>query len=115
MFNLSKRERFIILFLVASLAAGSAIAFYQKSNSIIDVKIRSFDHEGLSSGVKKININDADETALMRLPGVGKALAGRIAEYRIRQGSFRYIEEIKKVKGVKENLFVKIKDNITVE
>ncbi len=115
MFNLSKRERFIILFLVAFLAAGSAIALYQKSNSIVDVKIRSFDHEGLSGSVKKININDADEVVLMRLPGVGKALAGRIAEYRTLQGDFRSIEEIKKVKGIKEDLFVKIKDNISVE
>lgn len=115
MFNLSKRERFIVLFLVAFLAAGSAITLYRKSNSIVDVKIRAFDYEGMAGSINKININEADQTVLMRLPGVGKALAGRIAEYRIRQGSFRSIEEIKKVKGVKENLFVKIKDNITVE
>lgn len=115
MFNLSKRERFIVLFLIAFLVAGSAITLYRKSNSVVDVKIRAFDYEDLSGSVKKININNADESVLMRLPGVGKALAGRIVEYRNRQGNFRSIEEIKKIKGVKESLFVRIKDNITIE
>lgn len=115
MFNLSKRERFIILSLVALLAAGTALMAFRKSNSIVDVKIRAFGQEDISSSVRKININEADGVALERLPGVGKTLAGRMIEYRARQGGFRSIEEIKKVKGVKESLFLKIKDSITVE
>lgn len=115
MFNLSIKERFIILFLVAALFMGSAIILYKKSNSVIDVKIRSFGDERTDNSTKKININEADEIDFMRLPGIGKPLASRIVGCRTKEGNFRYIEEIKKVKGVKEGLFEKIKDKITVE
>jgi len=115
MFNLEKRERFIILFLIATFLAGLSIMLYRKSNPIIDVKIRAFDYAHSSGTIKKININEADETTLAGLPGVGKSLALRIIEYRVSKGDFRYIEEIKKVKGIKDNLFEKIKDNITIE
>ena len=77
MFNLSSRERFIILFLIAVLLAGISVALYQKSNSVIDVKIRAFETADDNAGIGKININDADETDLMRLPGVGQALSRR--------------------------------------
>lgn len=115
MFNLSTRERFIILFLIAVLLIGLSVILYQKSNPIVDVKIRAFDHEDTTAQPEKININEADEATLMRLPGVGKSMALRIIEYRNREGNFRFIEEIKKVKGIKDNLFEKIKDNITIE
>ncbi len=115
MFNLEKRERLIILFLAAMLLTGLTIMLYQKSNSITDVKIRSFDYEAAPGNVKKININEADEAVLMGLPGVGKSLAGRIIEYRDKEGRFRSVEEIKNVKGIKNSLFEKIKDNITIE
>jgi len=115
MFNLDKRERFIILFLVTTLLAGMAVAAYKKSNSVIDVKIRAFENTGTDAGIRKININDADEAGLMRLPGVGKSLSRRIIEYRAGSGSFSSIDELKKVKGVKDALFEKIKDKISVE
>ena len=115
MFNLSVRERFIALFLIVILLAGLSITLYQKYNSVVDVKIRAFDQDNLASGIKKININEADETDLARLPGVGKSLAQRIIEYRNRAGNFRAIEEIKKVRGIKDSLFNKIKDSIAVE
>lgn len=115
MFNLEKRERFIIIFLIALLLAGLSIIFYQKFNPVTDVRIRAFEYEGTSGGIKKININESDLTALTRLPGVGKSLAGRIVEYRNKVGNFRSVEDIKKVKGIKENLFEKIKDSITIE
>lgn len=115
MFNLEKGERFIILFLLVVLLMGLSAVLYQKSNSIIDVRIRAFDYSGEPAGIKKININDADESTLMRLPGIGKSTARRIAEYRDTEGPFRSVEEIKKIKGIKDNLFNKIKDKIAVE
>lgn len=115
MFDLEKRERLIILFLIAALLGGLSIIFYQKYNSVVDVKIRSFDYQGIVKEGVKLNINQADEAALMRLPGVGKSLAGRIIEYRAVTGNFRSIEDIKKVKGIKDNFFEKIKDKIDIE
>ena len=114
MFNLEKRERLIIIFLGVILLTGLSITLYQKSNSIIDVKIRPFGL-GADNGIEKININEADELSLIRIPGVGKSLAVRIVEYRDKKGPFRSVEEIKKVKGIKDSLFEKMKDSISIE
>lgn len=116
MFNLEKREIFIILSLLAVLLVGLLVCFHQKSAPSIDVEINSFAPDGGSLiQTKKININEADIETLSGLKGIGKTLAARISEYRTKNGNFRSIEELKKVKGVGEKLFEKIKDNITIE
>lgn len=61
-----------------------------------------------------ININTADEKELQNIKGVGPALAGRIIEYRENNGAFKSIEEIKKVRGIGEKTFEKMRDSITV-
>lgn len=50
----------------------------------------------------------------MTLRGVGSARAEDIIRYREKHGGFQKIEEIKKVSGIKETTFEKIKDQITV-
>ena len=62
----------------------------------------------------KININKASKEELMSLPGVGESRAEDIIRYREEQGSFQNIEDIMRVSGIKEGLFEKIKDLITV-
>lgn len=59
----------------------------------------------------KISINSASKEELDLLPGIGEALADRIIQYRT-QKQFLCLEDIKKVDGIKELLFNKIKDNI---
>lgn len=61
-----------------------------------------------------ININTADETELKKIRGVGPVIAGRIIEYRTNNGAFQSIEEIKKVRGIGEKTFEKMRDSITV-
>ncbi len=61
-----------------------------------------------------IDINTADEKALDSLPGVGPAMAKRIIEYRTTNGAFQNIEDLKKVKGIGEAKFAKMKDRVTV-
>lgn len=61
-----------------------------------------------------ININTADEKELQSIRGVGPVIAGRIVEYRTQNGAFNSIEEIKKVRGIGEKTFEKMKDSITV-
>ena len=65
-----------------------------------------------SSQQEKININTAGAAELDKLPGVGPALAGRIIEYRNANGLFKDGEELKKVKGLGESKYEKIKDKI---
>lgn len=62
----------------------------------------------------KVNINTAAKEELMTLPGVGEAKAALIVEYREEHGSFRAIEDIMNISGIKEGLFGKIKDYIKV-
>lgn len=61
-----------------------------------------------------ININTASEELLCTLPGIGSGKAKSIVTYRTEQGSFAKIEDIMKVEGIKEGLFEKIRDRITV-
>ena len=56
-----------------------------------------------------ININTEELDAL---PGIGPAMAKRIIEYRETEGAFTAIEDIKKVKGIGEAKFEKMKDKI---
>lgn len=62
----------------------------------------------------KININTATLGQLETLNGIGSTLAGRIVDYRQSSGPFKTIEDIMKVKGIKQGIFDKIKDQITV-
>ena len=62
-----------------------------------------------------ININTADEKELQKIRGVGAVIASRIIEYRKSNGLFKSIDEIKKVRGIGEKTFEKMKDSITVQ
>ena len=59
-----------------------------------------------------VNINTADEKELDKLPGIGPAMAKRIVEYRMENGAFQAPEEIKRVKGIGDAKYEKMKDKI---
>lgn len=61
-----------------------------------------------------ININEAPESELVRLNGIGEVKAAAIVEYRRNNGNFRRIEDILNVSGIGEKTFEKIHDQITV-
>ena len=65
-------------------------------------------------GEGKININTASKEVLMGLPGVGESKAEQIISYRENHGLFKCIEDIMSISGIKEGLFEKIKEYITV-
>ena len=71
--------------------------------------------EKQSSADGKVNINTADAGELMSLSGVGEAKAEAIIRYREEKGGFRSIEEIMSIEGIKEGVFQKIKDKISVD
>ena len=62
----------------------------------------------------KVNINTASESELSTLNGIGSSKAKAIIEYRTKNGNFKTIEDIKKVSGISESIYAKIKENITV-
>lgn len=62
----------------------------------------------------KININTAGKEELMTLTGVGEAKAQSIIAYREEHGGFRSVEELMQIEGIKEGVFNKIKEDITI-
>ena len=63
----------------------------------------------------KANINTASAAQLALLPGVGDKLATEIINYRTAKGNFKTIEDIKKVSGIEDKKFEKMKNNIAIE
>jgi competence protein ComEA len=61
-----------------------------------------------------ININTATLEQLESLPGIGPTRAQAILDYRQQNGNFGSIEDIQKVKGIKQGEFSKIKEMIKV-
>ena len=121
MFDLEKRERAIIIFLVTVLLLGLTAIVYRKAHNAIKLEIKSFSLEKEpiktvspdTRGV--ININEAGLEELMKLKRIGKTLAERIIDYRNSKGRFNSVSEIKNVKGVGDSTFEDIKNNISVE
>ena len=62
---------------------------------------------------EKVNINTASVEDLTTLPGVGKAYAERIVEYREKNGPFKKVEDLLNVRGIGEKTFERIRDRIT--
>lgn len=62
----------------------------------------------------KVNINTASKHQLMTIPGIGEAKADAIIAYREANGQFLSIEEVKKVEGIKDGVFTKMKEYIVI-
>ena len=62
--------------------------------------------------VGRININTATVTELDTLPGIGKATAQSIVDYRLQHGPFQVIQEIQNVPGIGPATFAGIQDYI---
>lgn len=62
----------------------------------------------------RININTASEAQLCNIPGIGATRAAAIIAYRESHGGFQTPEDIMKVSGIKEGMYEKIKDSISV-
>ena len=67
-----------------------------------------------SGAGSKININTADPGQLDKLPGIGAATANKVIEYRNANGPFHSLDDLKKVSGIGEAKYTKLKDRITI-
>lgn len=121
---LTRQEKYIIAFLVVGAICGVSYSYYKKSHPPIDLRFREqveLDNvlqeelDGLLKEAKTVNLNDATLEELIKLKGIGPALAHRIIEHRIQNGPFKDRSEIKKVPGIGPEKFDAIKDYIVIE
>jgi competence protein ComEA len=63
---------------------------------------------------EKINVNTASAEELTALPGIGKAYADRIVEYREKNGPFKKVDDLLNVRGIGEKTLERIRDRVTV-
>ena len=61
-----------------------------------------------------VNLNTATVAQLETLPGIGKATAERILEYRQKNGGFKKVEDLMNVRGIGEKSFLKLKPFLTI-
>ena len=61
-----------------------------------------------------VNLNRATQAELMTLSGIGESKAKEIIRYRESRGGFQKPEDLMNIPGIKEGVFHKIRDQITV-
>lgn len=61
-----------------------------------------------------INLNTATVAQLETLPGIGPQTAARIKEYREKNGGFKKVEDLMKVKGIGEKAFLRLRSLVIV-
>ncbi|MBD0333718.1 MAG: helix-hairpin-helix domain-containing protein, partial [Chitinophagaceae bacterium] len=62
-----------------------------------------------------VNINEADTSALIALPGIGSRLAARIVNFRDKLGGFYSVDQIRETYGLPDSTFQKIKPYLLVK
>lgn len=75
----------------------------------------NYTEDSASPPIEKVNINNATQTQLETLPGIGPSTALKIIDYRNKNTKFNKIEDIKNVSGIGETKFNKIKDFICIK
>lgn len=70
------------------------------------------EHTDVEDGL--VDINQADKTQLMTLPGIGESKAELILQYKEEHGEFEAVEDLMNIPGIKEGVYNKIKDLIKV-
>jgi len=108
----TKDEKLALFFLVTALLIGTAVLYY-KNLSPAPFRFIEFREEKKEN--EKININKAGSVELTKLKGIGQVFAVRIISYREENGPFHSAGDIRRVKGIGDKTYDKIKDQIAVE
>lgn len=109
MIDLTQEERKVILFLSMVALCGVGINFLVKTHASLKTVLCP------TQETAKINLNTADETTLLSVPGIGEKLAKRIIAYRVENIHFLLIDELKNIPGFSQKKLSQIKKYVTIE
>ena len=112
MFYLTSHERRTIVFVLSLLILGLGLDFYKKKTNRADL----VDYQALEEKLfDKVNINQAGALEFSTIPGVGQSLAYSIVEERRLHGKFKYIADLKRVRGIKDRKLQQLRRYIIIE
>ncbi len=122
MWGLTRQEQRATIFLLAAFGAGCVVMFYRQQlppppldpeqAAVMDEFVRAVQERArplpsdtaaaafASPVAARVNLNTATPAQLTALPGIGPVMAQRIVDYRTRQGRFRSVTELAKVRGI---------------
>ncbi len=84
------------------------------SGSLYGVQDKAAGSKPGSEKAKLININTAGVDQLVKLPRIGQKIAERIIQFRKKNGKFKRVQDIMKVKGIGEKTFKKFEKMLKV-
>jgi len=117
LFNLTKQEKLVILFLLAALVVGAAAVHFKDAiNGFLSKPQAPAGEASFQTQAPRIiNINTAGEKELASLPKIGPKMAKKIIEYRQTVGPFLLKEDLKKVKGISQKIYKLLESRITTQ
>ena len=130
MFSFTRQEKTVIITLIVTFAIGTGIITFRKLSNKNGVSSFNSRYSKIDNNHGKyivvntnkfeidkirIDINNADKSELMKLPGIGKELSERIINYRNSIGKFEKIDEIINIKGIGKKKLEKILPFVYIE
>jgi DNA uptake protein ComE-like DNA-binding protein len=78
----------------------------------------TYQHATISTATKKtivpVDINSADTTAFIALPGIGSKLASRIILFREKLGGFHQVSQVSEVFGLHDSVYQKLRPHLVL-
>lgn len=121
MFN--RREQLVLLFLGASLLAGSGAALvdYYRPASLEEFQVLpgaappAESVAGPAAAAGPVRLNSATEAQLIQLPGIGPKTAARILSYRQEHGAFSTLADLGRVPGIGPRTLEQLRPLVVVD
>lgn len=89
-----------VLAVLVGLAAG---------NSFVEAAPTASGAKATATAAAPVDLNQATESELTSIPGIGPAMAQRILEFRKEHGPFTQVDDLLKVKGIGEKSLEKLR------